>query len=175
MSALSSKDLLEKCEYLIGEDLGQKPSVLEKTKFEYSPLGMSLGKSFKKDNVKNTVKRERESDFNYDSIYKFYKFYKSYDELEEMSLDSKYNWMKEFNNLLIKFKVFKPKKTETQLKKERIMKNVDEFYEKYYNAYKNDYDVEELSEAKKKKCDYKQFELFDETDKKLTLDGETRK
>ena len=54
------------------------------------------------------------------------------------------------------------------------MKNVDEFYEKYYNAYKNDYDVEELSEAKKKKCDYKQFELFDETDKKLTLDGETR-
>ena len=60
MSALCSKDLLEKCEYLIGEDLGQKPSVLEKTKFEYSPLGMSLGKSFKKDNVKNTVKRERE-------------------------------------------------------------------------------------------------------------------
>ena len=55
------------------------------------------------------------------------------------------------------------------------MKNVDEFYKKYYNAYKNDYDVEELSEAKKKKCDYKQFELFDETDKKLTLDGETRK
>ena len=92
-----------------------------------------------------------------------------------MSVDSKYNWMKEFNNLLIKFKVFKPKKTETQLKKERIMKNVDEFYKKYYNAYKNDYDVEELSEAKKKKCDYKQFELFDETDKKLTLDGETRK
>ena len=55
------------------------------------------------------------------------------------------------------------------------MKNVDEFYKKYYNAYKNDYDVEELSEAKKKKCDYKQFELFDETDKKLTLDGETKK
>ena len=55
------------------------------------------------------------------------------------------------------------------------MKNVDEFYKKYYNAYKNDYDVEELSEAKKKKSDYKQFELFDETDKKLTLDGETKK
>ena len=55
------------------------------------------------------------------------------------------------------------------------MKNVDEFYKKYYNAYKNDYDVEELCEAKKKKCDYKQSELFDETDKKLTLDGETRK
>ena len=52
ISALSSKDLLEKYEYLTGEDLGHRPSVLEKTKFEYSPLGMSLSKSFKKDNVK---------------------------------------------------------------------------------------------------------------------------
>ena len=45
---------------------------------------------------------------------------------------------------------------------ERIMKNSDKLYEKYYNAYKNDYDADdELSEAKKKKFDYKQFELFD--------------
>ena len=55
------------------------------------------------------------------------------------------------------------------------MKNVDKLYEKYYNAYKNDYDNDdELSEAKKKKFDYKQFKLFDKTDKKLTLDGETK-
>ena len=44
-----------------------------------------------------------ESDFNYDSNYKFYKFYKGYDEFEEMSLDSKHNKIKEFNKLLIKF------------------------------------------------------------------------
>ena len=32
------------------------------------------------------------------------------------------------------------------------MKNVDELYKKYYNAYKNDYDSDdELSEGKKKK------------------------
>ena len=55
------------------------------------------------------------------------------------------------------------------------MKNVDELYEKYYNAYKNDYDADELSEAKKKKIDYKQFEFFDKTGKKLTLDEETKK
>ena len=56
------------------------------------------------------------------------------------------------------------------------MENVDELYEKYYNAYKNDYDNDdELSEGKKKKFDYKQFELFDKTDKKLTLDGKTKK
>ena len=48
ISALSSKDLLKKCKYLTGGDLGQRPSVLGKTKFKYSPLGMSLSKSFKK-------------------------------------------------------------------------------------------------------------------------------
>ena len=53
-SALSSKDLLENYEYLTGEDY--IPSVLEKTKSEYSPLGMSLSKSFKKHNVKNFAK-----------------------------------------------------------------------------------------------------------------------
>ena len=30
------------------------------------------------------------------------------------------------------------------------MKNVEELYEKYYNACKNDYDADELREAKKK-------------------------
>ena len=99
ISALSSKDLLEKYKYLTGEDLGHRPSVLEKTKFEYSPLGMSLSKSFKKDNVKNIANRE--SDFSYGSNYKFYKFYKQYDEFEEMSLDSKYNRIKELNKLLL--------------------------------------------------------------------------
>ena len=66
---------------------------VKKTKFEYSPLGMSLSKSFKRDNVQNIANRE--SDFNYDSNCKFYKFYKQYDEFEEMSLDSKYNRIKE--------------------------------------------------------------------------------
>ena len=55
------------------------------------------------------------------------------------------------------------------------MKNVDGLYEKYQNAYKNDYDVDELSEAKKKKFGYRQFELFDKTDKKSKLERETKK
>ena len=37
-SALSS-DELDKYEYLTGEDLGYKPDVVHKAKFEYSPLG----------------------------------------------------------------------------------------------------------------------------------------
>ena len=81
--------------------------------------------------------------------------------------------MKKFTNLLTIIKNLKPKNTKAQLKKERIMKNFDELYGKYYNAYRNDTD--ELSEAEKKKIGYKQFEVFDKTDKKLTLDGETKK
>ena len=46
--ALSSKDLLEKYEYLTGEYLGYRPSALVKAKFEYSPLGMSFSKALKK-------------------------------------------------------------------------------------------------------------------------------
>ena len=133
-----------------------------------------LANHLKKNNVKNIAKSE--SHFNYDSKYTFYKFYKVYDEFEEMSLDSKHNKIKEFNKKLHKFNILKSIKSETQVKKERFMKNVDELYEKCYNAYKNDFDNDdELSEAKKKKFDYKQFELFNKTDKKLTLDGETKK
>ena len=51
-----------------------------------------------------------------------------------MLLDSKYNRIKEFNKLLIKFKPPRHKKAETQLKKERIMENVDELYEMYYSG-----------------------------------------
>ena len=41
ISALSSNNL-DKYEYLTGEDLGLKPSTVEKAKFEYSPLGAVL-------------------------------------------------------------------------------------------------------------------------------------
>ena len=47
ISALSSKDLLEKYQYLTGKDLGYKPSVIEKAKFEYSHLGMVSTKNTK--------------------------------------------------------------------------------------------------------------------------------
>ena len=69
----------------------------------------------------------------------------------------------------------KQKKTETQLRKERIIKNVDKLYEKYYNAYKSDYDTAaELNEAKKKKFDYKQFISGNRADEELKLDEEIK-
>ena len=150
ISALSSKDILEKYKYLTGKDLGHRPSVLEKTKSESSPLGMSLSKSLKKDNVKNIANRER--DFNYDTKHSLYRFYKEYNEFEKMSLNSKYNKMKKFTDLLPIFNNLKPKNPKTHLKKEQIMKNVDDLYENYYNDYKNDFDKDDgLDEGKKKK------------------------
>ena len=126
-------------------------------------MGLSLSKLFALDNVKNIAKSE--SDFNYDSNYNLYKFYKGFDEFKETSPYSKYNRIKTFNKLLTNFTVLKTKNPKTQLKKERIMKNVDELYENYYNAY--DYDADDkLNDVKKNKFDYKQFELFDKTDKK---------
>ena len=42
------------------------------------------------------------------------------------------------------------------------MKNIDELYKNYYNAYKSDFDTDdELTEDKKKKFNYKKFELDD--------------
>ena len=107
ISSLSSKNF-DKYEYLTSEELGLKPSTVEKAKFEYSPLGMSLNKAFKKNEVKSVTKNK--SDFNYDSNQTFFKFYKGYDEFKEMSLDSKYNRMKEFNKLFLNFKSVKTKK-----------------------------------------------------------------
>ena len=52
--ALSSNDL-RKYEYLTGEDLGYKSSVLEKAKFEYSLLGMVLTNNTKIKAIKNQV------------------------------------------------------------------------------------------------------------------------
>ena len=128
ISALSSKDILEKHKYLTSEDLGYRLSVLEKTKFEYFPLVMSLSKSFKKDNVKDIANRE--SYFNYDNKHSFYIFYKEYNEFVKMSLDSNHNKIKKITNFLTIFKNLKPKNLKTQLKKERVIKNVDELYKK---------------------------------------------
>ena len=54
ISALSSNNL-DKYEYLTGEDLGLKPSTVEQTKFEYSPLGKVFNKGLDKDDKKEEL------------------------------------------------------------------------------------------------------------------------
>ena len=48
ISALSSGEL-DKYECLAGEDLGYKPDVVQKAKFQYSPLGQVFNKGSEKD------------------------------------------------------------------------------------------------------------------------------
>ena len=65
ISALSSGEL-RKYDYLTGEDLGYRPSVLEQTKFDYSPLGKVFNKGLddkddKKEGLLNRLKNIEEN------------------------------------------------------------------------------------------------------------------
>ena len=49
---------MDKYEYLTGEDLGLKPSTIERTKFEYSPLGKVFNKALSEgDKTEGSFKR----------------------------------------------------------------------------------------------------------------------
>ena len=54
ISALSSGEL-EKYKYLTGKDLGYKPDVIQKAKFEYSPLGKVFNKGLDESDKKEGV------------------------------------------------------------------------------------------------------------------------
>ena len=58
ISALSSNNL-DKYENLTGEDLGLKPSTVEQTKFEYSPLCRVFNKGLEKKKKKRTVEETK--------------------------------------------------------------------------------------------------------------------
>ena len=116
-----SSNNLDKYEYLTGEDLGLKPSTIEQTKFEYSPLGKIFNKGLSEDNKKGLLKRlknikhknekqskllsnanktssyiKNKSDYNYDNNSAFYKFYKDFENFKDRSLESKYNDISKF-------------------------------------------------------------------------------
>ena len=62
ISALSSGEL-EKSEHLTGEDLGYKPDVVQKAKFEYSPLGKVFNKGLdESDKKERLLKRSKNID-----------------------------------------------------------------------------------------------------------------
>ena len=56
ISPLSSNEL-RKYEYLTGENLGYKPSVVEQAKSEYSPLGKFFDKGSEEEDKKGVLKR----------------------------------------------------------------------------------------------------------------------
>ena len=58
ITAYSSNNL-DKNEYLTGEDLDYKPSAVEKTKFEYSPLDKIFDKGLKEEYKKSTFEETK--------------------------------------------------------------------------------------------------------------------
>ena len=60
ISALSSNNL-DKHELLTGEDLGLKPSTIEQTKFEYSPLGKIFNKGLSEEDKNEGILKRLEN------------------------------------------------------------------------------------------------------------------
>ena len=142
ISALSSKDLLEKYEYLTGEDLGHRPSVLEKTKFEYSPLGAVLADNVKKKTNTNKVNIKKKQDKNliYNSQHSFTKF-KDIDEFKELSLDSMYKKLTDLKKIN-KLKTVNPQTDENKVLKPKVLDNAGDLFNDLYYIYKDKYNEE---------------------------------
>ena len=109
ISALSYKNLLDKYAYFTGKDLGYKPSVFEKTKFEYSPLDMALPNNTKNKTNTNRVDSKKKQDkyLVYNSQHSFVKF-KDIDEFKELSLDSMYKKLNDFKKRFNSLKTVNP-------------------------------------------------------------------
>ena len=187
ISGYSSGDL-RKYKYLTGEDLRYKPSVFEQATFDYSPLSNIFSKGLDKadqkegllkrlENIKdkkkellnafsaaNTLSKaaKNESDFNYDFKYTFNKFYRDFKKFKRMSLSSKYNEMNDFYTLLNAFiNTHEATTTETKDCNDRIVNNVKQLYDKYFDTYKKIYDSEKVKDEERRGRDYKQFEMID--------------
>ena len=121
ISALSSNNL-DKYELLTGEDLGLKPSTIEQTKFEYSPLGKIFNKGLseedKKEGILKGLKNIKDKNeelisifsatnkasingkltksdlLTYNTKYSFSKL-KNIDDIKKLSLNSLFNLMKD--------------------------------------------------------------------------------
>ena len=106
---------MEKYEYLTGEDLGYKPDVIQRAKFEYSPLGEAFNKVFKKDD-KNKKVIKHDNDLVYNSVHNFSKYsLSSFNEIS--SIDSKFNTINKFYKDILKLNDVKSQNKITDQKK----------------------------------------------------------
>ena len=140
---LSSKDLLEKYEYLTGEDLEHKPSVFEKVKFEYSPLGMVLINKTKSKTNKNKAYNENKQDkyLIYNSQHSFVKF-RDIGEFNELLLDSMYKKLNDFKGRFNRLNTVNPQTDNNEVLKQKVLDDVGYLFNKLYYIYKDKYSEE---------------------------------
>ena len=99
--------------------------------------------------VSKPAKNKR--DFNYDRMYAFYRFYRDFEKFERMvSLDSKQSALTEFYKLLSDFKNHKVITNETKNRENRILNNVNQLYNKYFDTCKTNYKSENLNDIDEK-------------------------
>ena len=134
---------MEKYEYLTGEDLGQRSSMLEKAKFVYSPLGALLDHNVKKKANANKVHIKKKQDKNliYNSQHSFAKF-KDINEFKELSLDSMYKKQNDFKERFNKLKAVDPQTNENKVLKPKVLDNVRDLFNDPYYIYKDKYNEE---------------------------------
>ena len=178
ISAFSSKDLLEKYEYLTGEDLGHRPSVLEKTKFEYSPLGAVLADNVKKKTNTNKVNIKKKQDKNliYNSQHSFTKF-KEIDEFKDSSRDSMYKKLDDFKIRFNKFKAVNQQTNENKVLKPKVLDNVRDLFNDLYYIWKDKYNEEKdgLNTKEERPLYYKNLRLTDDYQYELEEEKEEKK
>ena len=150
-SALSSKNL-DKYKYLTGEDLGHKQSVVEKAKFKYCPLGMVLTNNTKNKKTKNNkMKNKSKQDKNLlqNSQHSFVKF-KDVDYFKELSFDSIYKRLTDFQKRFNKLKIVNPQADEKNLKA-KVLDDVGDLFDELYYIYKDKYNEKKWFKYKKQK------------------------
>ena len=77
-----------------------------------------------------------------------------------VSIDSRHCELKEFYKLLSDFRNHKPITTKTKNRKNRIMNNVKQLYNKYLDTYQKNYNSEDLNEEDKIFFDPNKFKIF---------------
>ena len=136
ISALSSKDL-EKYEYLTSEDLGYKPDVIQRVKFEYPPLGEAFNKVFKKDD-KNKKAIKHDNGLVYNSVHNFNKYSVS-GFYEISSIDSKFDTLNKFYKDLLKLNDVKSQSKNTKQKSALLIyyELIDMYKKEYEHVFEN--------------------------------------
>ena len=100
-------------------------------------------------------------------------FYRDSEKIKRMvAIDSKNGELKEFKKLLSHLKNHKPITTETKNRKNRILNNVNQLYNKYFDTYRKNYDSEYLNERNEKIFDPNQFKRLGKKKQKSEWTGE---
>ena len=131
---------MEKDEYFTGEDLGHRPSVLEKNKFEYSPFGAVLNNNVEKKTNTNKVniKKKQDKHLIYNLQHSFAKL-KDIDEFKELSLDSMRKKLNDFKKRFSKLKAVDPQTDENKVLKPKVLDNAGDLFNELYYIYKDKY------------------------------------